>query len=71
MPAMRVEGRCIKFVAESVPVLEDEEGEEEMLGSPVSPVEAVATIAVSPWSEAVDIDVKCAYSHLTCYSGGS
>jgi len=48
MPAMRVEGCCIKFVAESVPVLEDEEGEEEMLGSPVSPVEAVATIAVSP-----------------------
>ena len=31
-----------------VPVLEEEEGEEELLGSPVSTVEVVATITVSP-----------------------
>ena len=38
MPAMRVEGLSVNgFVAESVPVLEEEEGEEELLGSPVSP----------------------------------
>jgi len=49
MAASRVEGLfSVKgFVAVSVPVLEEEEGEEELLRSPVSPVEVVVTITVS------------------------
>ena len=49
MAASRVEGLLsVKgFVAVSVPVLEEEEGEEELLRSPVSPVEVVVTITVS------------------------
>ena len=44
---MRVEGFSVKFVAESVPMLEEEEGEEELLGSPVSPPKIVVIITVS------------------------
>jgi len=55
MPAMRIEvlvGFSVKgFVAEFVPVLEKEEGEEELLGSPVSPAEIVITITVSRCSK--------------------
>ena len=47
MPAMRMEGFSVKFVAESVPMLEEEEGEEELLGSPVSPPKIVVIITVS------------------------
>jgi len=51
MAASRVEGLVglsVKgVVAESVPVPEEREGEEELLGSPLSPVEVVVTITVS------------------------
>ena len=47
MPAMRVVECSIKFVVETVPVLEEEEGEEELLGFSASPVEVVVAITVS------------------------
>ena len=48
MPAMRVIEHSVKLVVETVPVLEDGEGEEELLGFSASPVEVVVAITVSP-----------------------
>jgi len=39
--------RSVKFVVETVQVLEEEEGEEELLGFSASPVEVVVAITVS------------------------